>query len=161
MSPVRSRRNQGATVAGVLLLVAGVYLGVRAWATVREVLSPDPGEAPVPAAAAIDDVARADAMDARLETVGEPERDPFHVPPRPVVHRRVTRPAEPEAPPPPVVRMILFDEVSPEVQIEVGGRLSGRLEVGSSFGGWTVVSISENTVVVSNDEETHTLRLRR
>jgi hypothetical protein len=160
MSRLGSERGRALSLAAVLIILAGLYLGVRAWATVREVLSPDFGTTAAREAAPADDVKQAQAQDARLAAVSDPERDPFHAPRR-TVYRPPVRAAEPAAEAPPVIRMILFDEVSPEVQIEVEGQLSGRLKIGSAFRGWAIASISENTVVVSKDGETHTLRLRR
>jgi hypothetical protein len=57
--------------------------------------------------------------------------------------------------------MILYDQLSPEVQISVGDDLSGRLKIGQSFRGWTVVSISARSCVVRKDDETVTLSPRR
>ena len=152
-------RDLRATVAAVLFLLTGLYLAARVWETAREVLRPATIAAAVPAEAASGAVEAARTRDARVAAVTPPSRDPFHAPPR--RWRPPPRAKEkPKAEAPPRVRMILYDAVHPEVQIEVDGRISGRLAAGNSFAGWTVVSISENAVVVSKDGKTHTLRLR-
>lgn len=151
--------NAGMSIAAVLFLLVGIYLGVRVWTTVREVLSPAPAAALASAAGVSDKVETAGQRDELLASVTDPSRDPFHAPPRRWRPPPRVQP-KPKSVALPVLRMILFDTIRPEVQLEVDGSNSGRLEVGSTFRGWTVVSISVKKVVVSKDGETHTLRLR-
>jgi hypothetical protein len=105
-------------------------------------------------------LAVADRRDRSLAAAGEAERDPF----APAVVARA--PGPPPTPPPvvhtpPVLKLIHFDGVNPEVLLEVDGKLSGRLSVGQTFKGWAVVSISPRLVEVYKDGRTYQLTPRR
>jgi hypothetical protein len=158
----RRRSERGAAVLTALVLaVSGIYLVFRAWTVVQTITAPPP-EASVPSLeGSVASVAEAEARDGMLARIGDPERDPFNRPR--VVHRstpRTNRPAPPE-PALPVLRMILYDQIRPEVQFSVGGALSGRLQPGQSFRGWTVMSISTRSCVVEKNGRTLTLTPRR
>ena len=158
-----SRRSDERGMAAMTLLVlavAGIYLAFRGWVTVHTVLAPPTlsSESGLGNPAALVDEAR--RRDLALAGVGTPDRNPFSA-----VRARsrtvVSHPAPPPAPVLPALRMILYDQLSPEVQISVGEDLSGRLKLGQTFRGWTVVSISARSCVVRKDDETVTLSPRR
>jgi len=147
-------------LAAVLLGACGLYLGVRAWSAVQTVQNPA-----VSAGAAISDeavapVEQALALDGALASLIPDGRDPLH--PKPRARRPITRSTpKPKPPTPPGLRMVLVDTVSPVIQISVTGALSDRLKVGESFRGWTVDSIAATSAVVSKDELSYTISLRR
>lgn len=156
----RKSRNGIGSLAAVLLLAAGVYLVVRSLAAADAVLSPAVGPRASSPGVGTSPAAEAKARDDALRDVGTPSRDPFHLPARPVAAtRRPDAQTRPDTPPD--VRLVLFDQVDPEVQLSSEGGISGRLRVGQSFEGWTVTSISQSAVVVMKDGVTHTLTLRR
>jgi hypothetical protein len=159
----RRRRNErgSAVLTALVLAVSGIYLALRCWSAVQAMTAPPPrAEVASPEGSAAL-VAQAEARDGMPAQAGPPERDPFHrvrvTPPRPA---RTTR-AAPAEPALPVLRMILYDEIRPEVQFSVDGDLSGRLHPGQSFRGWTVRSISTRSCVVEKDGRSLTLTPRR
>lgn len=160
MKSRRTSQSGAVTLSAVLLLAAGVYLALRSWAAVDLVLSPPSGERTVARGRGASSAERAGALDLALKEVGGASRDPFHPPLRPAgpVSRHPSTAAREE---PPVVRLILIDQVNPEVQLSSAGGISGRLRTGQSFEGWTITSITQNAVVVTKDGITHTLTLRR
>lgn len=158
----RRRNERGSAVLTALVLaVSGIYLAFRCWSAVQA-MTAQPPAADVPSlegSAVL--VAKAEARDGKLTAAPPPERDPFN-------RVRVTRPRPertvrqaPAEPALPVLRMILYDEIRPEVQFSVGGDLSGRLHPGQSFRGWTVQSISTRSCVVQKDGRSLTLTPRR
>lgn len=159
----RHRRNErgSAVLTALVLAVSGIYLAFRAWSAVQAMTAPPPRADTPPVEGSATLVARAEARDGELAQAAPPERDPFN-------RVRVSRPSRPRAaqtapaqPALPVLRMILFDEIRPEVQFSVDGDLSGRLHPGQSFEGWTVMSISTRSCVVQNGSRTLTLSPRR
>ncbi len=160
MSGRRVSQSGGVTLAALLLLAAGCYLALRSWAAVDLVLSPQAARKATSAGAGASAVERARVRDAALAESRQPPRDPFHLPPRtaaPAARGPAT--AAPDLPP--EVRLVLVDQVNPEVQLSSQAGLSGRLKVGQSFEGWTVVSIDRSAVVVVKDGITETLTVRR
>lgn len=157
----RQKKSEGGTVVitAMVLAVAGVYLGFRTWevahtATAAPAITDAPGKlGTVPL------VVQAAARDTLLARVEEPERDPFR-PPRVERPRVRTKPVVREEPAP-VLRMILYDQISPEVQFAVDGVLSGRLKPGQAFEGWTVMSISPRSCIVQKGDKSFTLTPRR
>ena len=143
----------------LVLSVSGIYLTFRAWTAMQIMLSPAPTAASVGGMGQVTMVENAQARDAELALVSDPDRDPFH----PVRRARTTpvRTQAPEPPPRPQLRMILYDQLSPEVQFSVGDVLSGRLKPGQSFRGWKILSISARSCVVTKDGQTLTLTPRR
>lgn len=160
MRPRRKSRNGVGSLTALLLLAAGIYLVVRSLAAADTVLSPAVGPRASSPGVGTSPAAEAKARDDALRDVGTPSRDPFHVPERPAAatSRLDTRPRSGT---PPEVRLVLFDQVDPEVQLSSEGGISGRLRVGQSFEGWTITAISQSAVVVMKDGITHTLTLRR
>lgn len=156
----RKKNEQGTVVVTAMILaVAGIYLCFRAWSVAHTAAAlPVPADSPGQLGA-IPIVVQATARDSLLAKVGEPERDPFEGP-RVQRSRTRTTPVVREEPPP-VLRMILYDQISPEVQFAVDGTLSGRLKPGQSFSGWTVMSISPRSCIVQKDDRTLTLTPRR
>lgn len=156
----RNRNQKGTAAITVLILaVAGLYLATRAWMSVHTVLSPPPLPASSGEARTVTLVEEAKVRDATLDEVGDPERDPFGSVRR--ARTQSARPSAPAAPARPQLRMILYDQLSPEVQFSVAGELSDRLRPGQSFMGWQVVSISARSCVVRKGDETITLTPRR
>ena len=159
----RRKRNEGgaAVLTALILAVSGIYLAFRTWTAVQTMWAPAP-KAVVPlSGSTLTAVSQAEARDARLAEVGEPERDPFN---RVRTARRNTPRTSRPAPVPeakPVLRMILYDQIRPEVQFSLGPHLSGRLRPGQSFLGWTVMSISTRSCLISKDGQTLTLTPRR
>lgn len=150
---MRRRRNQegAAAITLLVLAVAGIYLVFRAYTSVHTVLSPTLPDTGPTGGGKVTLVERAEARDRTLASLGEPTRDPFSRVRRAPTHGTRTRPVpKPEAAP--VLRMILYDQLSPEIQLSVGNDLSGRLRLGQSFSGWTVVSISARSCTVRNGE---------
>ena len=154
----RPNQKGAANLAVLILAAAGLYLGFRAWTAMQTVLEPPQISGGSLDRGTVGSVSESQARDAILTEVSTPARDPFAS-----ARRRVSRSVDrqPAAPPPPQLRMILYDQLSPEVQFAVGGELSGRLKPGQSFKGWTVISVSARSCVVSKDGETLTLTPRR
>ena len=146
-------------VTVLILAVSGLYLVSRAWMSVNTVLSPSPMPAAAGEARTVIMVEEAMTRDATLAQVEDPTRDPFSA--VRTTRKQTTRVAKPSPPPRPQLRMILYDQLSPEVQFSVAGDLSGRLRPGQSFMGWQVMSISARSCVVHKDGETITLTPRR
>jgi hypothetical protein len=159
MTPRVQRAGPGRWLANILLLIAGVYLAVRCWGAVETVLSPIPPVETASAGSGSALVEKARGLDAELASVQPPERNPLS---RKVI-RSTWRPPDPTPAPtqPPSLRMILYDTVSPVVQLSVNGQLSDRLHVGDTFLGWNVESITADRTVVSKDGESFSLSLRR
>ena len=57
--------------------------------------------------------------------------------------------------------MVLVDTVSPVIQMSIDGAMSDRLKVGDSFRGWKVEAIQATSAVVSKDDRSFTISLRR
>ena len=146
-------------VTVLILAVSGLYLASRAWMSVQTVLSPSPLPATAGATRTVAMVEKAMAQDATLAQVGDPIRDPFTL--VRTTRKQPTRVRQPGPPPRPQLRMILYDQLSPEVQFSLAGDLSGRLRPGQSFMGWKVMSISARSCVVHKDGQTITLTPRR
>jgi len=160
---MRRRKNQqgAAAITLLVLAVSGIYLAFRAYTTVHTVLSPPAVTSGGGGMARVTLVERAEARDRTLAALEEPARDPFSRVRRSRPHDTTYRPPpKPEVRP--VLRMILYDQLSPEIQLSLGDDLSGRLRLGQSFSGWTVVSISARSCTVRNrGGETLTLIPRR
>jgi hypothetical protein len=148
------------SLTALLLVAAGIYLVVRSLAAADAVLSPAVGPRASSPGVGTSPAAEAKARDDALRDVGTPPRDPFHVPERPAAATSRLD-ARSRSDTPPEVRLVLFDQVDPEVQLSSEGGISGRLRVGQSFEGWTITAISQSAVVVMKDGITHTLTLRR
>jgi hypothetical protein len=159
---MRSRRKQnekGAAALTVLILaVSGIYLTFRAWSVAHMVLAPPSSTSELTASSQMTTVNRAIERDVELVSIEKSHRDPFN---RVQTTRRPTIPRPPAKPPAPELRMILYDQLSPEVQFSVDGDISGRLTPGQSFRGWTVVSISARSCIVQKGGESLTLTPRR
>ena len=156
----RKKRNEkGAAALTVLILaVSGIYLTFRAWTVAGMVLAPPPTTSDHISPSQVTAVDRALDRDATLAGVESSTRDPFH---KVRVTRRATPPKPPPKAPSPELRLILYDQLSPEVQFSVAGDISGRLTPGQAFRGWTVVSISARACVVQKDGKSLTLTPRR
>ncbi len=157
MTRTRKRQTGTAAVPALLLAVAGIYLVFRAWVALQSVLSPAAGTRATAVNGEAAMVRTAQARDARVDALGAPGRDPFHLPPRKYVPPPPPRAQEPEPLKSPVVRLLVYDKERPEVLLSLDGRSSDRLHAGETFEGWTVVSITPKSVVVSKDGETRTL----
>jgi hypothetical protein len=149
------------TPAVIVLTLVGVYLLYRSWEAVGVAFAPAAAAVEPPMPRSIRQVETARAKDRSLVQLVISGRDPFRAtasarrdPPR-------TGNPPPPAPPEPRLRMILYDQVSPEVQLAVGDQLSGRLRPGQSFLGWRVVSIAARTCVVEQGGRVLTLAPRR
>jgi len=80
-------------------------------------------------------------------------RDPFRPPPAapaPRVSAAVVERATDLPKPDPTLGVLLYDRVSPQVQLRVGPRTSGWLRAGESFEDWTVAQIGPTSVKVTN-----------
>ena len=130
----------------------------KAWTVAGMVLAPPPTTSGPISLSQVTVVDRALDRDATLAGVESSTRDPFHKVRAP---RRASTPKPPPRAPSPQLRLILYDQLSPEVQFSVAGEISGRLTPGQSFRGWTVVSISARACVVQKDGESLTLTPRR
>jgi hypothetical protein len=97
-------------------------------------------------------VATLEAMDRRIASSAPCDRDPFSNPQVLVATRPGGSAVEPAGSP--LLRMLLYDNVSPTVQLSVGEALSGPLHVGDTFRGWTVDAIRTTSVLVSRGGET-------
>lgn len=161
MSPRVGEQRGAATVSVLMLAAAGMYLLVRSWTAVHVVMAPPVTPTPSGGLGQVPLVAEAQARDEVLSRVETPERDPFRA--ARTTFRRPVRntPPPPAEEPPPALSMVLYDQVSPEVQFSVDGAYSGRLKVGQSFRGWTVMSISSRSCVVAKNGKTFTLSSRR
>ena len=111
-------------VTVLILSVSGLYLASRAWMSVHTVLSPSPLPAAAGEARTVILVEEAMTRDATLAQVEDPTRDPFSSVRR--TRPQTTRVTPPSPPPRPQLRMILYDQLSPEIQFSVAGDLSGR-----------------------------------
>lgn len=155
-------------VIAVVLLAGTALLGVRVGAVAGEVSGHREGPTRHAAAPGTGRFERqAAAMDGRADlrraTAG-PRRDPFRAPaPARVVRSDAStgEAATPAAPPPlPVVRALVFDNVSPAVQLAVGGRVSRWLGKGEAFQGWIVLEINPASVRVTNGNRQHELGMK-
>lgn len=94
--------------------------------------------------------------EARLDTE---RRDPFSL------SKSAPAPRRAATPPPKVRRLVqphlaalIYDEVSPTVQIRIGGARSEWLRAGDRFKGWRVAEIGSDSVKVSKDGRDVVLR---
>lgn len=155
----RKRDEKGAAALTVLILaVSGIYLTFRAWTVAHMVLAPPASTSELIISSQLTTVNRAIDRDTELTSIEDAPRDPFN---KVRTTRRSTTPQAPPKAPPPQLRMILYDQLSPEVQFSVNGDISGRLTPGQSFRGWTVVSISARSCVIQKGGESLTLTPRR
>jgi hypothetical protein len=155
----KKRDEKGAAALTVLILaVSGIYLAFRAWTVTHMVLAPPSSTAELTTSSQLTTVSRAVDRDTELISIESSPRDPFN---RVQTVRRSTTPKPPPKAPPPQLRMILYDQLSPEVQFSVNGDISGRLTPGQSFRGWTVVSISARSCIVQKGDKSLTLTPRR
>jgi hypothetical protein len=157
----RKRNDRGTALLAVLVLaVAGLYLAFRSWGAASVAFAPLPVMKEPRVVEHVPQVVAAAAMDSTLARMESPDRDPFR-PPAAARGNEVRRHVPPPLPDPPQLRMILVDQVSPEVQLAVGDDLSGRLQNGQSFRGWKVISITPGACIVENGGRTITLTPRR
>jgi len=160
MSPRRKNQQGAAAVTLLVLAVSGIYLAYRAFTVVHTVLAPVPPATGGGNPGKIVLVERAEARDLALSELTDASRDPFRRVRRAPAQPTPSRPV-PKAEAAPVLRMILYDQLSPEIQLSVGDDLSGRLRLGQAFSGWTVVSISPRSCTVRKNGKTLTLIPRR
>jgi hypothetical protein len=144
----------------VVLALTAAFLGARSWSAAQTLLVPNPSPSKVTISGRLSQLDQADTRDRLLDAVDPAGRDPFKMPepPRP---KEGPRPRPVVTLVPPLLRLIHFDAVSPEVLLEVEGELSGRLTVGQTFKGWAVVSISPRVVEVYKNGKTYQLSPRR
>jgi hypothetical protein len=149
-----ARQHRSFWIGVVLLLLVGVFLGIRAGRAVHAVLGD--GETSVePVAAAVGTAAAFDGVkDSLLAVAVMHERDPFRDPPPLRAEGVVNRAAPPPvAKAPPDLRALLYDNVNPSVQLSQGTTTSGWLHRGDSFLGWTVLEITPTSTTIARGGE--------
>ncbi len=153
------REDRAFWVGYLVLLLVGVFLGLRSERTIAAVLAAHKlGVAcstPTTQQSTFDPV-RLSLRDSLLVQAQPTVRDPFHAPPAKQQPRRVeTRPALPEIP---SLRALLYDKVNPSAKISIGSSLSGWLHEGDQFRGWTVADITPTSVWVSKESRVYVIR---
>ena len=139
-----------------LLVLVGVFLGLRAGGAIRAVmggrqwaLSSEAGSGAVGTG-----TQGAAVKDSLLSAVNLSNRDPFRYASAPRADGGAAPRATPsEARTPPDLRALLYDNVSPSVQLSSGAATSGWLHKGESFLGWTVVEITATSTTISRGGE--------
>ena len=141
-------------VAVLLMLFVVGFLGLRSRQVMNTVLNDDPGTTATSTAATrlvdehLEGIADRDerVAEARLDA---DRRDPFSL-------SRSAPPPRRTTPPPKVQRLIqphlaalIYDDVSPTVQIRISGVRSDWLRTGDHFKGWRVAEIGSDSVKVS------------
>ena len=151
-------------LAGAAFLLILAVLGLRSRQAAHDVLSSrDDGAVPVVAAGGdphgLLGLARRDSLVRNAEAK---RANPFH---NPTIVREIARPTVKNEPTPaptkpaePKLLTLLHDDVSPCVQINVGGERSGWLHRGDSFQGWSVGEIARESVTVAKGGRTLVLR---
>ena len=153
------REDRTFWVGYLVLLLVGVFLGLRSERTIAAVLAAHKYSVacstPTTEQSAFDPV-RLGLRDSLLVQARPTARDPFHAPPaKPQPRREEKRPALPEIP---SLRALLYDKVNPSAKISVGSSLSGWLHEGDQFRGWTVVDITPTSVWVSKESRVYVIR---
>jgi hypothetical protein len=151
----------------IALLLVGVFLGVQAGRRASTVMATRP-DAPVVADAEATSqralIADLDAKAARVQRAFDGPRDPFSDPPAPQRDDASAAPESPRTPPspartpPPALRAVVFDEVSPSVQLSAGTRTSDWLHQGDVFQGWKIDRIEAHSVTVTRNGEIAVLK---
>jgi hypothetical protein len=148
------RNGRRALWAAYGLLVAfTALLAIRSERTIAAVLAGASPKAPPAAAVAERTGSSADIVADRNHSIASAalgERDPFRSPPPPA--RSGTAPGSIDADPAPILRTLLYDRVSPSVQLSIGRSTSGWLRAGDVFRGWVVVEIMPTSVRISKGD---------
>ncbi|MBC8367292.1 hypothetical protein H8E52_07775 [bacterium] len=93
-------------------------------------------------------------------------RDPFGQPPQKKVEPKpkntgsestIPKAPKPKKLIPPTLRALLYDTVDPSAKLSKKDKVSGWLHVGDEFLGWTIESISLNSVTVSKNSKSFVL----
>jgi hypothetical protein len=157
---VREIRNDKGFWAGyAVLLLVGIFLGLRSERTVttvlaansRDIRSTSPSTGPV-----IIDPVRLVLQDSLLVHTEPKVRDPFH--PLPVKPKPRREEPKPELPEIPSLRALMYDSVNPSAQINIGSSRSGWLYEGDTFRGWKVINITQQSVWISKAHRTYVIR---
>jgi hypothetical protein len=143
----------------VLIAVVGVFLAIRAYASVQAVLETKGSlqQQSSPLASAEPSLfLRLSAKDERW-AASSPRgagRDPFQAPLTARAEPRATAAQATTAPAAPSVRLLLYDHTNPIAVLSVGSETSERLQQGDRFQGWEVVAIQPGSVTISRNGET-------
>lgn len=139
---------------GFMVLLV-LVLGLRSGKTVSTVLAMDHAVQAEPVQTPTDDIdlAQIDARDRRIAEATPVDHDPFRRPGAPQAprERRSRAPREIVAP---SLGALLYDNVNPSAQISIQGERSDWLRQGDEFKGWTVRSITPQSVTITNGRET-------
>ncbi len=140
-----------------LLAIVGLFLGFSAAGAVRAVLQ-SKGLSAVPASgqsvvAGRSTTPRAD-KDALIAAAVPGERDPFRDPP-PLKSEGASaaRTGQQEVREVPICSGLLYDTISPLVELAAGSGSSGWLRRGDQFLGWKIVQINPKTVTIAKGSE--------
>jgi len=153
------RNDKGFWTGYLLLLLVGVFLGLRSERTVTAVLAAQNRDirSTSPSTGSLDiQPARLEFRDSLLVHTQPKVRDPFHPLPVKTKPRKVE--PKPELPEIPSLRALLYDSVNPSAQINIGSSKSGWLHEGESFRGWTVINITPQSVWISKEHRTYVIR---
>jgi hypothetical protein len=146
--------RRGFWVGFALLLLVGVFLGIRVGGAVHAVLGGrvlvSGGPADTAGIAALPDGAK----DTLIADALMGDRDPFRDPPAVRIEGGGVAKASPAiAKEPPALRALLYDNVNPSVQLSQDATISGWLHKGDSFLGWTVIEITSTSTTISRGGE--------
>jgi hypothetical protein len=144
----------------IAIAVATLLIGFRtvsvAVATAREAAR-DVSEGTTPlgrGSRLVEAVARQDSI---LGARSRVARNPFGPPPSEGPARVVAKTPDVKPIVPPIVRLLAVETSRKVTVLEVEGELSGNLQEGSAFRGWTVTEITSALVRVEKDGKTYTL----
>ncbi len=139
-------------LAFAVAIAAVVVLCLRFETTIAAVLSVKSDALPALEAPARDGLEELALRDSLIASARVDTRDPFQPPPRPPVKKK--RPAPrvelPVVVPDPTLRALLYDTVSPSIQLTLGDVTSGWLRIGETFRGWTVRDVTPTSATVTN-----------
>jgi hypothetical protein len=153
MKHLRNGRNALWASYGLLVLFTAL-LAVRSERTIATVLAGGDPRTPPPTAVAGPAGSSATIVVERNRVIAAAtlgERDPFRPPPAPARPGGAS-PRSTDSDPPPVLRTLLYDRVSPSVQLSIGRATSGWLRAGDAFRGWVVVEISPTSVRITKGD---------
>jgi len=153
----RDQRNHRFWLGFALLVVVGVFLGLKVHQAISLVLGAKYNASAGSGSRSTvekDLLAQAAGRDSLLKEDDSFPRDPFRSPSTSTVSRRQTpQPQQETEAPPPVLRALLYDNVNPSVQLSVGSMTSDWLLEGDTFEGWVIEGIGPDSVRLSKDDE--------